>query len=79
MDEYNGPKTLIDEAGVEHPLPDYVKWLEEQVVSLSQSLNLARSTINQLRNNASSGSEYHRRRLRWEEDYLPYADDDHDR
>lgn len=45
MDEFNGPKALIDQHGNSIPTQQYVDWLEARVADLTTQLATARSTI----------------------------------
>ncbi len=75
MDDYNGPKTLIDANGQVHPLPEYVEWLEAQITTLEQQLAASRSYNLSLRKQLEACRKT-RRTSRWDSDYVPYQDDD---
>ncbi len=58
MEGFNGPRTVISKDGSEHPLPDYVHWLEEQVKALQQDLDVAvREIVTLRRHRAYVGSD----------------------
>lgn len=80
MDEYIGPKNLVDEHGNIMPLPEYVAWLELQLTSLKDKLVAANSTISSLRSIPFSTSTYNHKK-HWREQMLNdyVLDDDNDR
>lgn len=69
MEEFNGPKALIDEQGNSLATQQYVEWLEHQVATLRQQLA------------ASRAKDRHPipRRLYDQNDYVPYPDEGDDR
>lgn len=51
------------------PTDEYVAWLEEQLAS-------SRRTVSNLRKRLDQYTQAESRRMRHEQDYVPYADDD---
>lgn len=70
MDEFNGPKALIDEQGNSFPTQQYVNWLEARVATLTRQLLVSRSM--------ERPEPVVRPRL-YDSDYIPYPDEGDDR
>lgn len=75
MSEFAGKKTELlgsadlDTSPVEVFTKEYVSWLEQQ-------LSASRHSISSLRLRLEQYTKAENHRLRYEQDYLPYADDD---
>lgn len=70
MEEFNGPKAIIDESGNSFPTQQYVDWLEGRVATLTRQLAASRSL--------ERPEPVSRPRL-YDEDYIPYPDEGDDR
>lgn len=76
MDEFQGPKT-IQKVGSDCPVvtvvnPDYI-WIKSEPASPTTQYNAS------LRLQLTSMRESEIRRRKWEQDHLPYGDDEYDR
>ena len=75
MDGYDGHKTVLVGLGDMNPGPvkvpnmDYVLWLEEK-------LQASRETVARLNRRLEQHDRYESRRSRYNQDYLPYDEDD---
>ena len=72
MDEYTGPKT-IDLV----PAPEYVAWLEQKVAELNRQFKLLSQSNASLRQQIFSMQAAESRRWRWDQDHVPYGDDEY--
>lgn len=70
IDEFNGPKSIIDQHGNSLPTQQYVDWLEARVATLTKQLAISRSL--------ERPEPVTRSRL-YDEDYIPYPDEGDDR
>jgi capsule polysaccharide export protein KpsE/RkpR len=48
LDGYTRPKSVVDDRGNSQYLPEYVEWLEEQLIEIEASLNQARGVTGSL-------------------------------
>jgi hypothetical protein len=85
MDEYTGPKVINTAVGRQRftqfestiPDPAYVAWLEQKVAELNRQFKLLSQSNASLRQQIFSMQVAESRRWRWDQDHVPYGDDEY--